>query len=100
MDDSYFRPGMRDSRLVDCVVAINPELSDEEDPSLGVTDGGILGRGLPCQGGLVDVERPVIIILVDDIGLVVLVVGRPGSFVGEEDNLVELKLVKFQHFNI
>ena len=43
MDDSYFRPGMRDSRLVDCVVAINPELSDEEDPSLGVTDGGILG---------------------------------------------------------
>ena len=100
MDDSYFRPGMIDSRLVDCVVAINPELSDEEDPSLGVTDGGILGRGLPCQGGLVDVERPVIIILVDDRELVVLVVGRPGSFAGEEDNLVELKLVKFQHFNI
>ena len=109
MDDSYFRPGMRDSRLVDCVVAINPELSDvenpsessdEEDPTLEVTDGGILGRGLPCQGGLVDVERPVIIILVDDRELVVLVVGRPGSFAGEEDNLVELKLLKFQHFNI
>ena len=129
MDDSYFRPGMRDSRLVDCVVAINPELSDVladvedpsvvlavkgispessdvedtsvvlpdvEDPTRGVTDGGILGRGLPCQGGLVDVERPVIIILVDDRELVVLVVGRPGSFAGEEDNLVELKLVKFQ----
>ena len=137
MDDSYFRPGMRDSRLVDCVVAINPELSDVladvedpsvvlavkgispessdvedtsvvlpvegfspessdvEDPTRGVTDGGILGRGLPCQGGLVDVERPVIIILVDDRELVVLVVGRPGSFAGEEDNLVELKLVIF-----
>ena len=100
MDDSYFRPGMIDSRLVDCVVAINPELSDEEDPSLGVTDGGMLGRGLPSRGGLVDVERPVIIILVDDRELVVLVVGRPGSFAGEEDNLVELKLVKFRHFNI
>ena len=82
------------------VEGIPPESSDVEDPTLGVNDGGILGRGLPCQGGLVDVERPVIIILVDDRELVVLVVGRPGSFVGEEDNLVELKLVKSKHFNI
>ena len=82
------------------VEGISPESSDVEDPTRVVTDGGILGRGLPCQGGLVDVERPVIIILVDDRELVVLVVGRPGSFAGEEDNLVELKLVKFQHPNI
>ena len=73
------------------VEGISPESSDVEDPTRGVTDGGILGRGLPCQGGLVDVERPVIIILVDDRELVVLVVGRPGSFAGEEANLVELK---------
>ena len=86
--------------LVDCVVAINPELSDvenpsessdEEDPTLEVTDGGKLGRGLPCQGGLVDVERPVIIIPVEDRELVVLVVGRPGSFARGEANSVELK---------
>ena len=38
-----------------------PGSSDEEDPSLGVTDGGMLGRGLPSQGSLVDVERAVII---------------------------------------
>ena len=90
MDDSYFRPGMRDSRLVDCVVAINPELSDEEDPSLGVTDGGILGRGLPSQGSLVDVERAVIIILGDGRELLDRVVGHPGSVAIEEANLVEL----------
>ena len=55
-----------------------------------MTDGGILGRGLPSQGCLVDVER-VVIITVDDRELVVLVVGHPGSFAREEANLVELK---------
>ena len=93
MDDSYFRPGMRDSRLVDCVVAINPELSDEEDPSLGVTDGGILGRGLPSQGSLVDVERAIIISFEDGRELLDLVVGHPGSVAKEEANLVELKRI-------
>ena len=32
-----------------------------EDPSLGLTDGVLLGRGLPSQGSLVDVERAFII---------------------------------------
>ena len=72
---------------MDC---IPPGPSDVEDPPLGVTDGGILGRGLPSQGSLVDVERAVII-KVDDRELVVLVVGHPGSFAKEEANLVELK---------
>ena len=109
MDDSLFRPVMIDSRerfgLVVCVVIIPLESSDVvavdcippgssdsdvEDPSLGVTDGGILGRGLPSQGSLVDVERAVIIILGDGRELVDLVVGHPGSFAREEANLVEL----------
>ena len=38
---------------MDCI-PVGP--SDVEDPSLGVTDGGLLGRGLPSQGNLVDVE--------------------------------------------
>ena len=38
---------------VDCIPA---GTSVGEDPSLGVTDGGLLGRGLPSQGNLVDVE--------------------------------------------
>ena len=52
---------------VDC---IPPGPSDVEDPSLGVTDGGVLGRGLSCQGSLVDVERAVISIIGDDRELV------------------------------
>ena len=39
----------------------DPSLGVAEDPSLGLTDGGLLGRGLPSQGSLVDVERAVII---------------------------------------
>ena len=38
-----------------------PRALDLVDPSLGLTDGGLLGRGLPSQGSLVDVERAVII---------------------------------------
>ena len=38
---------------MDCIPA---GTSVGEDPSLGVTDGGLLGRGLPSQGNLVDVE--------------------------------------------
>ena len=78
---------------VDC---IPPGSSDVEDPSLGVTDGGILVPGLPSQGNLVDVERPVVIILGDGRELVDLVVGHPGSFAKEEANLVELKIIIFQ----
>ena len=81
-------PESLDVVAVDC---IPPGSSDVEDPSLGVTDGGILGRGLPSQGSLVDVERAVIIILGDGRELVDLVVGQPGSFAREEANLVELK---------
>ena len=55
--------------------------SDIEDPSLGVTDGGFLGRGLPSHGSLVD-----------DKELVVLVVDHQGSFVKEEA-LVKLQSV-------
>ena len=44
---------------MDC---ISPGTSVGEDPSLGVTDGGLLGRGLPSQCSLVDVEREVIIV--------------------------------------
>ena len=43
---------------VDCIPS-GP--SDVEDPALDVTDGGLLGRGLPSQGSLVDVEREVMI---------------------------------------
>ena len=109
MDDSLFRPVMMDSRelfgLVGCVVIIPPESSDVvavdcispgpsdsdvEDPSLGVTDGGILGGGLPSQGSFVDVERAVIISFEDGRELLDRVVGHPGSFAKEEANLVEL----------
>ena len=72
------------------MVCIPPGSSDVEDPSLGVTDGGILGRGLPSQGSLVDVERAVIISFVDGRELLDLVVGHPGSLAKEEANLVEL----------
>ena len=33
-----------------------PLPSDVEDPSLGLTDGGLLLRELPSQGDLVDVD--------------------------------------------
>ena len=75
------------------MLCIPPGSSDEEDPSLGVTDGGILGRGLPSQGSLVDVERAVIISFVEGRELLDLVVGHPGSFAKEEANLVELKII-------
>ena len=39
----------------------DPSSGATEDPSLGLTDGGLLGWGLPSQGSLVDVERAVII---------------------------------------
>ena len=64
--------------------------SDVEVPSFGVIDGGMLGRGLPSQGSLVDVERAVIISFEDGRESVDLVVGHPGSFAKEEANLVEL----------
>ena len=70
-----------------------PGSSDEEDPSLGVTDGGMLGRGLPSQGSLVDVERAVIISFEDGRDLLDLVVGHPGLVAKEEANLVELKRI-------
>ena len=78
--------------LIDTVVRIPPRPSDVEEPSLGVTDGGMLGRGLPSQGCLVgvDVERAVIIIFGDGRELVDLVVGQPGSFAREEANFEEL----------
>ena len=72
--------------------SIPPADSDVEEPSLGVTDGGMLGGGLPSQGSLVDVERAVIISFGDGRELADLVVGHPGSFAKEEANLVELKL--------
>ena len=56
-----------------------------------MTDGGFLGRGLPSQGSLVDVERADIIVSGRE--LVVLVVGQPGSFAKEEAKGVELKRV-------
>ena len=65
---------------------------DVDEPSLGVTDGGMLGGGLPSQGSLVDVERAVIISFGDGRKLADLVVGHPGSFAKEEANLVELKI--------
>ena len=40
---------------------VPPRASDVLDPSLGLTGGVLLGRGLPSQGSLVDVERAVII---------------------------------------
>ena len=48
----------------------DPGTSAEEDPSHGVTEAGILGRGLICQGSLVDVERAVITIIGDNRELV------------------------------
>ena len=55
-----------------------PAPSDVEDPSLGVTDGGMLGRGLPSQGSLVgvDVERAVSIIFGGGRKLADLVIGK------------------------
>ena len=72
-------------------VCIPPRPSDVEDPSLGVTDGGIIWRGLSSQGSLVDVDREVNIIIEDERVLVILVVGHPGPFVKEEADLLELK---------
>ena len=78
--------------------SIPPSPSDVEEPSLGVTDGGMLGGGLPSQGSLVDVERAVIISFGGGRKLADLVVGHPGSFAKEEANLVELKLdITFQY---
>ena len=65
---------------------------DVNEPSLGVTDGGVLGGGLPSQGSLDDVERAVIISFGDGRELADLVVGHPGSIAKEEANFVELKL--------
>ena len=76
------------------MVCIPPRPSDVEDPSLGVTDGGIIWRGLSSQGRLVDVDREVNIIIEDERVLVILVVGHPGPFVKEEADLLELKLKK------
>ena len=73
---------------MDCIPA---GTSVREDPSLGVTDGGLLGRGLPSQGSLVDVERENII--VGGRELDVLVVGQPGSLNKEEAKGVVLKRV-------
>ena len=64
---------------------------DVDEPSLGVTDGGMLGGGLPSQGSLVDVERAVISSFGGGRKLADLVIGHPGSFAKEEANLVELK---------
>ena len=75
-------------------VCIPPRPSDVEDPSLGVTDGGIIWRGLSSQGSLVDVDREVNIIIEDERVLVILVVGHPGPFGKEEADLLELKLKK------
>ena len=75
--------------------SIPPAPSDVEDPSLGVTDGGMLGRGLPSQGCLVgvDVERAVSIIFGGGRKLADLVIGHPGgSFSKAEANFEELKL--------
>ena len=58
----------------------------------------MLGRGLPSQGSLVDVERAVIISFGDGRELADLVISHPGSFSKEEANLVELKLVIFNVF--
>ena len=76
--------------------SIPPAPSDVEDPSLGVTDGGMLGRGLPSQGSLVgvDVEREVSIIFGGGRKLADLVVGHPGgSFAKAEAIFEELKVV-------
>ena len=72
-------------------MSISPGPVDVGEPSLGVTDGGMLGGGLPSQGSLVDVERAVSIIFGGGRKLADLVVGHPGSFAKEEANLVELK---------
>ena len=72
---------------------IPPGLSDVEDPSLGVTDGGLLGRGLPSQGSFVDVVVDRAVMIIGGRELVVLVVGQPGSFNKEEAKEVELKKV-------
>ena len=76
--------------------SIPPGPSDVEDPSLGVTDGGMLGRGLPSQGSfvVVDVERAVSIIFGGGRKLADLVIGHPGgSFAKAEANFEELKKV-------
>ena len=81
--------------------SIPPAPTDVEDPSLGVTDGGMLGRGLPSQGSLVgvDVERAVSIIFGGGRKLADLVIGHPGgSFSKAEANFEELKLVIFNVF--
>ena len=52
---------MEDPSLGVAVDCIPPGPSDVVDPSVGLTGGGLLGRGLPSQGSLVDVERAVII---------------------------------------
>ena len=94
-------PGPSDVEDPSVVVAgdsIPPAPSDVEDPSLGVTDGGMLGRGLPSQGSLVgvDVERAVSIIFGGGRKLADLVIGHPGgSFSKAEANFEELKLIIF-----
>ena len=91
-------PGPSDVEDPSVVVAgdsIPPAPSDVEDPSLGVTDGGLLVRGLPSQGSLVgvDVEREVNIIFGGGRKLADLVIGHPsGSFSKAEANFEELKL--------
>ena len=75
--------------------SIPPAPSDVEDPSLGVTEGGRLGRGLPSQGSLVgvDVERAVSIIFGGGRKLADLVIGHPGGSSSKaEANFEELKL--------
>ena len=59
----------------------------------------MLGRGLPSQGSLVDVERAVIMIFGDGRKLADLDVGHPGSFANEEANFVELKSKIFYEFS-
>ena len=80
-----------------------PLPSDVEEPSLGVTDGGMLGRGLPSQGSLVgvDVERAVSIIFGGGRKLADLVIGHPGgSFAKAEANFEELKIVILNVFKL
>ena len=98
-DDSIPPSDVDEPSLVLAGDSVPPAPSDVEEPSLGVTDGGMLGRGLPSQGSLVgvDVERAVSIIFGGGRKLADLVIGHPGgSFSKAEANFEELKVVIFK----
>ena len=90
-DDSIPPSDVDEPSLVLAGDSVPPAPSDVEEPSLGVTDGGMLGRGLPSQGSLVgvDVERAVSIIFGGGRKLADLVIGHSGGSLSKAEAYFE-----------